>query len=73
MIVEGAIKKNIGARGLVTTINNIFMEIFYEVGNNPKKYCGVTIGKNILNDSSDYELIKRNSRKRARIVNDNNR
>lgn len=73
MIVEDAIKKNIGARGLVATINNIFMEIFYEVGNNPKKYCAVSIGKNILNDSSDYELIKRNSKKRARRMDDNNR
>ena len=66
IIVEDALKKQIGARGLIATINNIFMEIFYEVANNPKKYREIVIGKNILNDENDFELIEKKVKKKTR-------
>ena len=47
-IVEDAIQNKLGARGLILTINNLFQEIFYEVGNNQGKYKTVVIGNNII-------------------------
>ena len=67
IIATDALTKQIGARGLVFTINNMFQEIFYEVGNNPGKYNKVTIGKNIIEDPFDFVLTNRISKKRKRI------
>ena len=51
-----ALEKQIGARGLVFTINNMFQEIFYEVGNNQGKYNTVLIGPNIIENNKDFIL-----------------
>lgn len=59
LIVDDAISKEIGARGLVSTINDIFLEIFYTVANSPDKYSEILIGANILNDNKDFRLIRR--------------
>ena len=69
IIVEDALNKQIGARGLVFTINNMFQEIFYEVGNNPELYDKVVIGKNIIEDPFDFTLIERETKKRVRKQN----
>lgn len=69
LIAEDAVKKQIGARGLVTTINNIFQEVFYEVGNNPGIYEKVIIGKNIIQDKFDFELVNIRTKKRVRVQN----
>lgn len=63
IICEDAIKRNIGARGLVGTINNIFLNIFYEVANNPDKYSEVHINSDILFDDKSFELIPKRVKK----------
>ena len=60
MIAEDAIKRKIGARGLVATITNLTLDIFYEIASEKNKYQKVIIGKNIINDPKDYLLIVRN-------------
>ena len=57
-LIEDAMKKDIGARGLISTISNLFVNIIYEVANNPNKYNELYIGKNIINDPNDFQLIK---------------
>lgn len=69
ILAEDALNKQIGARGLVSTINKIFQEIFYEVGNNQGLYDKVTIGKNIINDPFDFELEEKRTKKRVRKQN----
>ena len=66
LIIEDAMKRNIGARGLIPTINNIFIEIIYEVANDPDKYSKVIIGPNILNDRYDFKLIEKDIKKRIK-------
>ena len=66
IIVEDALTKNIGARGLIFTINNIFQEIFYEVGNNQGKYKSVVIGPNIIDDNRDFILKKTKAKRKRR-------
>lgn len=64
IIVQDALDKKIGARGLIFTLNNIFQEIFYEVGNNQGIYQSVIIGPNIINDNKDFILNKNKTKKR---------
>ena len=66
LIIDDAIEKQIGARGLIPTINNIFSEIFYEVGNNQGKYNSVTIGPNIIKDNKDYKLDRKQNKTRKK-------
>ena len=66
IIIEDALTKNIGARGLIFTINNIFQEIFYEVGNNQGKYKSVIIGTNIIQDNRDFTLKKTKAKRKKR-------
>lgn len=68
-IVDDAINRKVGARGLVLTINNLFEQIFYEVGNNPGKYSKVIFGSNIIKDNKDFTLIeKRNYTKKKKLA-----
>lgn len=67
MIAEDALNKKIGARGLILTINNLFQEIFYEVGNNQGTYKTVVIGNNIINDNRDFILKKTKAKKRKKV------
>lgn len=67
IIVTDAVNKQIGARGLILTINDMFQEIFYEVANHPDYYEKVIVGTNIINDPFDFELIERKSKKRIKI------
>lgn len=67
IIIEDAITKGIGARGLVETISNLLLEVIYEVANNPGKYEKVTIGKNILKDPYDFKLVEKQIKKRVKI------
>jgi len=66
LIAEDAINKGIGARGLVRTVNMITSRIFYEIANAPGKYKAVTIGKNILNDETDFELIPKRVKRKTK-------
>ena len=66
-IVEDAIQNKLGARGLILTINNLFQEIFYEVGNNPNKYSKVILGPNIIKDKHDFKLISRKTYTKKRV------
>lgn len=66
IIVEDALNKKIGARGLIFTINNLFQEIFYEVGNHQGKYKSVVIGPNIITNNRDFVLNKTKTKKRKR-------
>ena len=63
LIIDDALAKDVGARGLVSTINNIFLNIFYDIANNPGVYKEVTINKNILKDNKDYTLIPKKNKK----------
>jgi len=68
LVVEDALEKQIGARGLTLTLNNIFQEIFYEIANNPNKYTRVIVGKNIIKDNKDFKLIKKATYAKRRIL-----
>ena len=67
IIAEDALNKKIGARGLIFTINNMFQEIFYEIGNNQGTYKTVVIGNNIINDNRDFLLKKTKAKKRKKV------
>ena len=68
LIVKDAISKGIGARGLISTISNIFLKIFYEIANNQGKYKEVVIGENILNDTTDFKLIPKEIKRRTKNI-----
>lgn len=69
LIIEDAISKEVGARGLVETISKLFLKIIYEVANNPRKYREVKIGLDILNNPNDFELMERKTKKRTKKKN----
>lgn len=59
LIVKDSLQRKIGARGLTSSISEIFMNIFYDIFSNPNMYQELTIGPNILTDKNDYTLIKK--------------
>lgn len=65
-LVENAIKKQIGARGLIGSSMNMFLKVFKEIGNNPNKYNKLIIGENIIDNPNDFELltIKKKTKKK---------
>ena len=65
-IIDDAITKKLGARGLIGPTRNIFLKVFYEIANNPEKYESVIIGKNIINDNNDFELIPKKVKKKVK-------
>ena len=66
LIVDNAMSKNIGARGLIGPIRNMFIKIFYEVGNNKDKYEKVILRSNIVNDNSDFILVPKKVKKKVK-------
>ena len=64
-MVEAAIKRNIGARGLISSTIKTFLKIFYEIGNSPETYGQIIIGKNIVNDNNDFILVPKSAKKRV--------
>lgn len=56
IIVNDAMERKIGARGLTSSIVNMFNTIMYEVFNNPGEYDTLYIGPNILNKPNDFTL-----------------
>lgn len=69
ILIDDAINKDIGARGLTATISKLFLAIIYEVANNPGKYKEVHLGKNIINNPNDYQLIENKIIKRTLNIN----
>lgn len=69
ILIDDVIKKEVGARGLIATISKLFLKIIYEVANNPGKYNEVKIGKNIINDPNDFELVENRIIKRRMKLN----
>lgn len=69
-LVDNAIKKHIGARGLISSSMTMFLKIFKEIGNNPGKYDKLVVGNNIMNDADDYQLLstKTNTKKRTKTI-----
>jgi ATP-dependent protease Clp ATPase subunit len=67
-LIEEAISAQIGARGLTTSVINVFLDVLEEIGNNPNQYEKVVLGENILKDSKDYTLIKRKVKKRVKTA-----
>lgn len=65
LLIDDAINKEIGARGLTATISKLFLEIIYEVANNPGKYKEVYLGKNIINNQKDFQLVENKIIKRT--------
>ncbi len=70
IIVDDAIERKIGARGLTSPIRNIFIKIFFDIANNPGKYEKLIIGKNIVKDNRDYELVPKKVKKRTKSKNE---
>lgn len=58
IIAADAIDKQIGARGINSTLTKIFNNVRYEALNSIGEYDTLTFGKNILNDNNDYILSK---------------
>lgn len=56
IIVNDTMERKIGARGLTSSIVNMFNTIMYEVFNNPGEYDTLYIGPNILNNPNDFTL-----------------
>lgn len=69
ILIDDAINKGIGARGLTATISKLFLEIIYEVANNPGKYKEVHLGKDILNNPHDYQFTENKIIKRTLKIN----
>ena len=63
IIVNDAMERKIGARGLTSTIVNMFNNIMYEVFNNPGEYDTLYIGPNILNNPNDFTLSRSSYKK----------
>ena len=61
-IIDGAIEKGIGARGLFGPTRNIFLKVFYEINNNPGKYEKIIFGNNIMNDHRDFVLVPKKAK-----------
>lgn len=56
-IAEDSIEKKIGARGINSTIANMFNKILYNAFNNIGVYDTLVLGDNILKDPNDYKLL----------------
>lgn len=69
ILIDDVMKKEVGARGLIATISKLFLKIIYEVANNPGKYNEVKIGKNIINNPNDFELVTNRIIKRRMKLN----
>lgn len=67
LIVEDALSRDTGARGIITTTTSIFSKVFYDIANNPDTYNTLTLGKNILKNNRDYILEKRNNLSKIKI------
>ncbi len=66
LIIDNAMSKRIGARGLISPIRNMFLRIFYEINNNKGKYDKVILGKNIVNDNCDFVLVPKKVKKKVK-------
>ena len=67
IIVNDAMERKIGARGLTSTIVNMFNNIMYEVFNNPGEYDTLHIGSNILNNPNDF-MLSRSTYKKEKLL-----
>ena len=59
LVANNAIEKHLGARGINQVISKIFINILYDIMNNPELYGKLIIGENILENPMDYSLIKK--------------
>ena len=66
-LVENAIKRQIGARGLIGSSMNMFLKVFKEIGNNPNKYNKLIIGGNIIDNPNDFELLTTKKKTKKKI------
>lgn len=67
-IVDDAINKKIGARGLNITINKIFSKILFKVFSEPEKYSEIYFNENILINPNDYILVERKVKQLKRSI-----
>ena len=65
-LIDDAISKKIGARGLVSSLMGLFIKIFKEAGNNPGKYSKLIIGNNLIKDPTDYKLIEKRTKRKVK-------
>ncbi len=71
IIVNDAMERKIGARGLTSSIVNMFNNIMYEVFNNPGEYDTLYIGPNILNKPNDFTLSRstyKNTNEKVKVL-----
>ena len=65
-IVEEAIAKKSGARGLFGPTKKIFYEVLYDIDNNPGKYSKVIFNNTIAPEQPRYELVPKKVKKRTK-------
>ena len=66
LIIDNAIKRKIGARGLIGPTRNIFLKIIYEIANNQEKYQSVVLGPTILENNNDFKLIPKKIKRKIK-------
>ena len=72
ILVDNAAANKIGARGLISPVVKMFDKIYYEIDNNPDKYDKIIIGKNIVEDNTDFVLVPKKAKTRTRTKNEGN-
>ena len=72
ILVDNAAANKIGARGLISPVVRMFDKIYYEIDNNPDKYEKIIIGKNIVEDNTDFVLVPKKVKARTRTKNEGN-
>ena len=63
LVATNAIEKHLGARGINQVMSKIFINILYDIMNNPELYGKLIIGENILENPMDYSLIEKKQNK----------
>lgn len=58
-IAKEAIRKNIGARGLVSAVENVFKEPMSKIGQEPNQYQSLILTKKTQENPKGYQLIKK--------------
>lgn len=67
-IARDAIARNVGARGIKSTIANLMENIYFEIFNHPGEYQELTFGPNFLTDTNDFILTKKVKNKVRKLI-----
>ncbi|MBQ8681731.1 MAG: AAA family ATPase, partial [Bacilli bacterium] len=59
LVAERALKKNTGARGLTSVIDNLFIKAMNDISQNPDSYSELIITKETLDNPKKYTLVRK--------------